>query len=424
MSVPTWIPGCLSGVPPQTPSTCFLPIIGLQGVAINTTPSLNPLPSANATGICTNADCDATQNRVCNSLQCPSENPSGQIAGPCTWTLVGDPNTPCTRIGCTFDYTATKSCSTINGNISCPQGALMNASLQGSNIIAACQYDASSTSYPWRNANMNSIQDTFVVPMGQRLDLMNYLNAFMKALYHDSDGTSFFHLFDYTDPFWAKQIKCSIYDANSPQYFTGSEDITSCFFTSASVYPQLILLRPQNVFQVVLYLYNTQPGVDPNLTSTDTTNYIQNLTLESGPNSPKLGAPLTSGSGNLYCNTFATDYPPSDALTNSCYIIADLKNQVVYNTDFTAPRYTITDLQKKYPTGDYYIIGRIYVTTVRTMSPNLLYLFSRQPNVNLTYDTLSANGDPCRAGGTFCDQMRCQTGQIPNQCYRNTCPGT
>lgn len=403
MTTRTWTTPCVSGIPPQSPTNCILPIIGLQGVIVNTTPSTNQGPQVTDQGSCPRfvrgACPQSSYDQVCNGLACP---PS-YFGSTCTPTL-GDFN--CIQGACFQSFTVTKQCLQINGTLSCPQGTYLGSTQVNGTTSAVCQYNA--TQAPWVGSGLPT---DFTTPMGHRLDITRYLSAFMNALYADPTGISIFHTNDYTTQ--QDLIKQLIYTNNPPTTYPNNQ-ATQDFFTSAAAYPQFLISPgtggiPQ--FRVIFHIYDTTPGSNPNLSQQDLTNYLQAFTLETGNVSPTTSGAEIPGIG---CS-FSTDYPPSDALTNPCYIIADLANQRVYNVDATVPQVNINTLRQRVPNGDFYIIGRNYGAAISRLSPNLLYLIQQSVGAQLVYDTLGAGG--------LCDRFVRDTNFFPLQCFKNTCEG-
>jgi len=390
MTSPTWQTGCLSIA--TTATECVLPLLGLTGNIVNTTPQFQQALSVTGEDSCTlggiiapKTSCsNEDHQRRCNTLRCPATRVDG------TCSCVNGRITEGFRR--TQRFTCTRQCLDVNPTQSCPGGTLIASRNVGNTVYATCEYTITSGNI----SSLNTILPAeFIVPMAKRLALSEYLTAWMNELYVDQ--TSFFHQTNYLRS--SVDIKGGVFSRSGVQryarYIPDWNQFRD-FMLEVSAYPTLFF-QPENVFRVILYLYNTEP----NLSQEEMTRFIRGFTVEP-QTGPTLSAPLTEFNA------------PGDLLTNGAYIIADLTNLRVYNNDITDPTrlLSIQQLRAQGVTGDLYIVGRAYPSNIIRWSPNLLYLYSLV-HMNLPYDRLGAGG--------FCDRILAQTGQIPVVCYNNTC---
>lgn len=159
--------------------------------------------------------------------------------------------------------------------------------------------------------------------------------------------------------------------------------------------------------------YTSQPS------QADMINAIQNFTTETYSNIgsssglPTVSAPL---------NTFS--YPPGeDFMQNQYYIFVDLNainngGKVVYNIGVPENSLqTIKQALSNTPSGDFYIVGRIFKIQITKMSLVLGYWFSTNfPNFLSPGSSSTANA---------CTRLTSETSYMPSQCYTIQCgPGT
>lgn len=401
-SIPTWYQNCTS-TPGSGQIQCILPVIGSVGFITNQTPELNQYPSTSNSGTCCNYNSNQVKSRLIEELACPS----GQIrVNPsCNYSLQS-----CGKVGCCGTCQCAALCYTINQSGSCPLGSYSSYYLQPPNVNVVCSYTASDNNLPWTGANL---PQTFITPMVLRYALIKYLDAWTQTLYEDPNGTNIFHQNNYLFPqsnynFIKQSVLASSGVQKYASYLPGGTfppNFIENVMIPAASYPQFIY-EPPSTFTVILYLYNTEKA-NPITTTQNTSKTMQKFTLENGV--PLLSAPI---------NSFSSDYPPADVMNNPYYIIADLANMRVFNMNPTSltQLQTLSQLKNQYPNGDFYIVGRIYETTVTKWSPILFYLFAKSTNNNLPYDNIGTNG--------FCDKVINDTNLIPTQCYQNTCSAT
>lgn len=396
-AVPTWYNNCTS-TPTSGQIQCILPLIGPVGFITNQTPVLQQYPNINSSSYCNNAIYKQEEEHICSSLKCGNN----QVTANCT---CNENYINCNRIGCSGTCQCVSLCYDIDKTGSCPLGKYNNYYTNRPNIDTICNYSTTDSNLPWNGSNLPS---QFVTPMVLRYSLTKYLTAWMQTLYGDPNGSNQFHQQNYLFPpangdFFRNAVLNTSGALQYARYFP--KDFINVMLATAS-YPQFIYKVP-NTFMVVLYLYNTDQA-NPIISSLDTSTIIQNLTTETGSKKPILSAPS---------NSFDTAYPPSsnDLYNNKYYIIVDLTNLKVYNNNISdfSQLVSVTDLKKRSPNGDFYIVGRIYLTTIITWSANLFYLFAKSVNNNLPYDTFGTNG--------FCDKIKLDTNLPPTQCYQNTC---
>ena len=401
-STPTWYQNCTS-TPGSGQIQCTLPLIGPTGSITNQTPQLNQQPPINNSDACCNYNYNQVEPKLINNLKCGA----GQIkVNPkCNENLQN-----CNRTGCCGTCQCAALCYTINETGSCPLGKYNSYYLQSPNINTVCNYVATSTNLPWTGS---TLPQTFITPMTLRRAITQYLTAWSQTLYDDPSGFNIFHQSNYLFPQsnydFIKQSVLAISGAQQYASYLPGNTFPPNFINNvmipAASYPQFIYDSPSS-FSVILYAYNTD--VANTITkSQDTSNLIQSLTLENGM--PILSAPS---------NKFDTGYLPADLLNNPYYIIADLVNMKIFNASPTnlSQLQTVSQLKIQYPNGDFYIVGRIYVTTVIKWSPILFYLFVKTTNNNLPYDNIGNNG--------FCDKIINDANLVPVQCYQNTCSNT
>jgi hypothetical protein len=379
----SWATNCNSTVE-QTP-TCTLPLIGLDGVITNLNPPIVQSGTVTKSGRCTvglfKSQCtQAELNATCNEAICPP----GQIQGECT-CVPGEGG--CILDACYKTYTCTRKCLVADQENSCPQGKFLRST--GTNAI--CEYTPTDSNLDWMVSNL---PDSFAKPMIRRFAMMTLLDDWMNALYRDN--SSIFHKMNYLkSPIIANTIRSTILNLRASRYSESADFLK--FLLNVPSFPQLIY-TPPNKFNILLYLYDTPQ----NLSTQDTTNFIQGFTVESAT-SDQAVAPVVSAPS-------VTFNSPSDYLTNKYYIIVNLDTLQIWNNTVTdlSQLVSITDLKNMGITGDFYIIGRIFPVTITRWSPNLLYLFyATYPNLQFTE--------------TFCKTIQDQTLQVPVQCYNNSC---
>lgn len=392
MTSPTWQTDCSSIA--TTTNECILPLLGTTGNIVNSTPQLQQVGSVTRNDNCITSlikqTCDSDYRIVCDRII--SGCPSGQLIGDCNCVEL---DRRCDALRCNRPFTCTRPCFGVNGAQSCPNGTLIQTRIVNGALRATCEYTVTPDNI---NLLYNQLPQEFMVPMAKRLALSVYLAAWMNELYINPQ--SFFHQSNYLQD--TLTIKENVLSSSGvqryAQYIPNWNEFSQFMLTVAS-YPTLLFQTP-DVFRVILYLYNTEQ----NLSSEDMTGFIRGFTVEP-QTGPTLSAPTTSFDA------------PNDFQTKGAYIITDLTNLNVYNNDTTDPTrfVSINDLRAQGITGDFYIVGRVFPTTIIRWSPNLVYLYS-VVHRNLPYDKL---GD-----GGFCDRILQDTGEIAVTCYNNTCTPT
>lgn len=434
MTSPAWMYPCNSMPITDKKFICNLPLIWLTAQITNRNPlhSKTPNQTVQTSGSCYMSKgypndpyystCLTKLPQSCNSLKCTDS--SSQLAPDCSCSGINCPSCKTTLLNTNYnysyyDYTCTRGCYGYDGPSSCPGGEFLNfyptKYADGSfTTNTLCQYTYNgSLGQPWSlNASPSNFPiDQFVKPIVQRYAILLFLKAWTNALYQDPTSKSIFHTSDYlSDPMYDSLIRQTIYAQSGASsysnYFPSTSKIPASSFATfiqkTASYPQLVYVSP-TTSKVILYLYNTDPIVNPNLTSTDTTSHIQSFTLESYP---QLSAPTSS---------FDQNNPPKDLLTNKYYIIVNLTTQKIYNNNITdeSQLVSINDLVKQNICCDYYVVGRVYPTTIVKWSPNLIYLFSERYKGSFPYDTIGQNG--------LCDRLIKDTNTVPYPCYLNTC---
>lgn len=379
----SWSTQCSSTVP-ESP-VCSLPLLGLDGKITNLNPSLIQVGTKSIEANCFTSlfkpDCTANYPGTCSQLECPS----GQVGGECSCqnTRFQGPSTQF--------YSCTKQCLQANPATSCPQGRF----IESSGKQALCEYTPETENLDWIQSNLPS---SFSLPLIQRFILTTYLEDWMNGLYYDPK--SIFHSLNYLkSPVIENTIRSTLLNLRAAKYSGAIPNWADFykFLLTVPSFPQLIYSPPDN-FSILFYLY----GTDQNLSSQELTSLIQGFTVETPSSSQPVGPVVSSPS--------VTFNAPDDLLTNKYYIIVNLETLEIWNNSVTdlSQLVSISDLQRRGITGDFYVIGRIYPVTITRWSPNLLYLF------NATYPNLLFSPE-------FCSKIQDQTLQVPIPCYNNSC---
>lgn len=415
-TAPYWGTNCSSTFinSESTGAVCQLPLIGTKGANTN----MNPIYGQGVPHIKTGLfdswqhcedDPSAQFMDVCNSITCPNSADKIQSCSPCSQSACPTCQFTGPKISnpfrCQRPFQCMRTCAPLDLSASCPGGGLYLKSYYGppdtTKPKILCGYSISSTNPPWSLANL---PNQFVNPMGQRAAINLYLAAWTSALFADQQGTSVFHTTNYLIATNDKTIRQAIYSSAGIQAYSNYFPPNSAdFIQSIPTYPQFIYDLATNTAHVILYIYNAATYTNINLSWLQASQYVRLFTLET---TPTVSAPLN-------IPLFSTQEPFSDLRTNKYYIFVELTGQHIYNASFTkvSDLVSINDIIAASPnpkTLDFYIIGRIYITTVTTWSPVLLYLFS-QSNPKMVPDE------------NFCEKIISDTGLVPITCFNNSC---
>jgi len=398
-------------VPPPTWISPALPLIGLAGIIVNTTPPLTPdLPvTTNPPGSCFygsfgGGTCPTIQNNNCPTCPQVTNNP------PCTCEIFCNSPLGCTQ---TWLYRCTSQCQQLNTALTCPNGTYVPPFIKNGNSVAGtCSYIPSASNLNWF-VSQSRFPSSFITSMIQRYAVSLYIDKWNTELYEDADGKSWFHrITDYTNPGQEAIFRDHLNSealVNLPPVIPSFDQFT-IMLQNAVMYPQM-LYSSTGAFSMLFYVYGSPFSVNPS--SINISTYLQSFTMERPAQvqnlAPLLGTPVNNPQ---FAPAAANGYPP-DLTTNKYYIFVDLTTYRVYNIGVPETQLqSIQQVRTGLPNNDFYIIGRVYSVPIVKLSPILTYIFS-QTYPNLPFDSLGAGG--------LCDKVLSDTTQVPGICFTNTC---